>query len=111
MPMTDLADRLYEQVLVLRCQAGSQEAFTEIVERYQPRLEYFVRKILAGKPGAEDILQDVWLDVLRGISRLSQPCALAAWLFRIARDRTLRELRKRRLPLYCVEPIDGTELA
>ena len=44
--MTDLADRLYERVLVLRCQAGDEAAFAELVERYHPRLHYYVRKLL-----------------------------------------------------------------
>ena len=69
--MTDTTDRLYETVLVLRCQAGDEAAFAELVERYQPRLRYFLRKMLRDVQGAEDALQDVWLDVFRAVSRLA----------------------------------------
>jgi RNA polymerase sigma-70 factor, ECF subfamily len=93
--MTDAADRLYESLLVLRCQAGDEAAFAEIVERYGPRLRYFVRKLL-GAADAEDVLQDVWLDVYRGLGRLADAGALPAWLYRVARDRAYRVLRRRR---------------
>jgi len=107
--MTDTTDRLYETVLALRCQAGDEAAFAELVERYQPRLRYYLRKLLRNMQGAEDVLQDVWLDVFRAVSRLSDAGAFRAWLYRIARDRALRELRKRRPPLQPLEDVDPVD--
>jgi RNA polymerase sigma-70 factor (ECF subfamily) len=104
--MTDPADRLYERLLVLRCQTGDETAFAELVERYGPRLRYFVRKML-GETDAEDILQDVWLDVYRGIARLADAAALPAWLYRIARDRAYRLLRKRRPGQVSLDAAEG----
>src|SRR4051812_44770159 len=93
--MTDTADELYERLLVLRCQAGDEAAFAELVERYQPRLRYYLRKMLAGTDRADDVYQDVWFDVFRAVPRLANPGAFRAWLYRITRDRALRELRRR----------------
>jgi RNA polymerase sigma-70 factor (ECF subfamily) len=104
--MTDTTDRLYETILVLRCQAGDEAAFAELVELYQPRLRYYLRKMLREANSAEDALQEVWLDVFRAVSRLAAAGAFRAWLYRIARDRALRELRKRRTPL---QPLEGIE--
>jgi RNA polymerase sigma-70 factor (ECF subfamily) len=92
--MSDQADRIYEQVLVLRCQAGDEAAFAELVGLYGRRLRYYVRKML-GHADAEDVLQDIWLDVYRSVPRLVNAAAFPAWIYRIARDRTYRELRKR----------------
>jgi RNA polymerase sigma-70 factor (ECF subfamily) len=94
--MTDTADRLYERVLVLRCQAGDEAAFTELVERYQPRLLYYLRKMVGEVHRAEDMLQEVWLAVFRAVPRLADAGAFRAWLYRIARDRAALELRRRR---------------
>jgi RNA polymerase sigma-70 factor, ECF subfamily len=97
--MTDPAERLYERVLVLRCQAGDEAAFAELVERYAPRLRYYLRKLLGNTHAAEDALQEVWLDVFRSVPRLADPGAFPAWLYRIARDRACRTLRGlRRIP-------------
>jgi RNA polymerase sigma-70 factor (ECF subfamily) len=106
--MTDAADRLYERVLVLRCQARDDAAFEEIVARYTPRLRYYLRKMLGGAEAAEDALQEVWLDAFRGITRLIEPAAFSAWVYRLARDRAFRELRRRRshLPLEDFDLID-----
>jgi RNA polymerase sigma-70 factor, ECF subfamily len=104
--MTDQAERIYERLLVVRAQAGDEAAFAELVERYSPRLRYFLRKLLASADGPEDALQDVWLDVVRNLSRLNDPQALVAWLYRIARDRAYGRLRKTRL----MEPIDESQL-
>ena len=92
--MTDQADLIYERLLVVRAQAGDDAAFAELVERFSPRLRYFLRKLLPSAHDAEDALQDVWLDVLRALDRLVDPQALVAWLYRIARDRAFARLRK-----------------
>jgi RNA polymerase sigma-70 factor, ECF subfamily len=94
--MTDQAELIYERVLVVRAQAGDEAAFVELVERYSPRLRYFLKKLLASADTAEDALQDVWLDVFRHLPRLADPQALVAWLYRIARDRAFARLRKLR---------------
>jgi RNA polymerase sigma-70 factor, ECF subfamily len=104
--MSDQADRIYERLLVVRAQAGDAEALAELVERFSPRLRYFLRKLVSGE-GAEDALQDVWLDVVRQLARLKDPQALLAWLYRIARDRAYGRLRKSRR----AEPLDETSVA
>jgi RNA polymerase sigma-70 factor (ECF subfamily) len=107
--MSETTDRLYERVLVLRCQGGDEAAFAEIVDRYTPRLRYYLHKMLREGSEAEDALQDVWLAVFRGIARLVDADAFRAWLYRIARDRAVRELRRHRLPsqpLAALEPVD-----
>src|SRR3954469_19387500 len=92
--MTDQAEQIYERLLVVRAQAGDEAAFSELVERYSPRLRYFLRKLLTSADGAEDALQDVWLSVFRHLPRLADPQALVAWLYRIARDQAFGRLRK-----------------
>jgi RNA polymerase sigma-70 factor (ECF subfamily) len=108
--MTDATDRLYERVLVLRCQARDEAAFAEIVARYTPRLRYYLRRMLGGVQPAEDALQEVWLDAFRGLPRLSDPGAFPAWIYRLARDRAYREMRRRRhyVPLEEFVVVDQT---
>jgi RNA polymerase sigma-70 factor (ECF subfamily) len=94
--MIDPVELLYERVLVVRCQAGDEAAFEELVERYAPKLRYFLRKLLSSAEAADDCLQDVWLEVFRGLARLADPQAFRAWVYRIARDRAFGLLRKGR---------------
>jgi RNA polymerase sigma-70 factor (ECF subfamily) len=94
--MTNIAEQLYERLLVLRCQAGDEAAFEELVARYSPRLRYYLRKMLGEVHAAEDALQDVWFGVFQKVLRIADPAAFPAWIYRIARDRAFRELRRRK---------------
>jgi RNA polymerase sigma-70 factor (ECF subfamily) len=107
--MTDLAERVYRSVLVVRCQAGDRAAFEELVELYQPRLHYFLASMVGDEHAADDLLQEVWFDVFRGVARLADPGAFPAWLYRIARHRALRALRKKHQRPSSLEGIDLAE--
>ncbi len=104
--MTDIAERVYRSVLVVRCQAGDRAAFEELVGLYQPRLRYFLASMVGDEHAADDLLQDVWFEVYRGVARLADPGAFPAWLYRIARHQALRELRKKRISLSSLEGVD-----
>src|SRR5205823_2822434 len=104
--MTDPADRIYERVQVLRAQAGDAAAFADLVGRYHARLRYYLGKLLAKPQAVDDVLQDVWLDVWRGLPQLRDAAAFPAWLYRVARDRAVRTYRMRPPP----RSLDPTDL-
>jgi RNA polymerase sigma-70 factor (ECF subfamily) len=106
--MTNIAEDVYRSILVVRCQAGDSAAFQELVELYQPRLRYFLASMIGEDHAADDVAQEVWFEVYRTVARLAEPRAFPAWLYRIARHRALRELRRARQPLSSLE---GVELA
>ncbi|HEX8524434.1 MAG TPA: sigma-70 family RNA polymerase sigma factor [Tepidisphaeraceae bacterium] len=107
--MNDPAARLYARLLVLRCQTGEESALAELIADYSPRLRFYLRK-MAGDSSADDLLQDVWVDVVRNFNRLQDPDALPGWIYRIARDKAYRDLRRRRryVPLPPQEESAGT---
>jgi RNA polymerase sigma-70 factor (ECF subfamily) len=101
--MKDVAGRLYERLLVLRCQAGEEAALGELIARYSPGLRFYLKKLVGPAAARDDLLQETWFDVYRKINALQRPEALVAWLYRIARDKAYRELRRRPV---ASEPID-----
>jgi RNA polymerase sigma-70 factor (ECF subfamily) len=106
--VADLADQLYERLLVLRSQLGDEAALTELVAHYAPKLRYLVGRMLARPAGVDDLVQDIWLDIVRALPKLTAAEAFKTWMYRIARDRVYGQLRKeRRLP----QPLeDGQEV-
>lgn len=92
--MSDDAERLYERLLVLRCQTGDRSAYGELVERYGPRLRYFLRKLVPRGDRADDLLQETWVDIFRQLPRLQDAGAFASWAYRIARGKATLELRR-----------------
>jgi RNA polymerase sigma-70 factor (ECF subfamily) len=97
-------------MLILRCQTGDAAALGELIARYSPGLRSFLSKI-AGGASADDLLQETWFEVYRKVNRLRNPDAFAAWLYRIARDKAYRQLRRRSIPVEPVGEIPADELA
>ena len=105
--MDSQTDQLLEQTLVLRCQLGDEQAFEELVGRYNAPLRYYVRRITEDSDSADDVVQSVWVGVLRGIRKLRTTKAFRVWIYRLARNKAFDALRQRkRLPTF-VDEIDA----
>lgn len=85
-----------EQMQVLRAQTGDTEAYCLLFRKYNRKLLYYLRRLLDEPADADDVLQDVWLSVLRQIGKLKEPRAFRTWLYRIARNHAISRLRKKR---------------
>ena len=105
--MPDRADRFYFELLIVRCQIGDRCAFAELVSQYQPRLRAFLGKMLGQSQHLDDLTQEVWMDVFKDLKRLSNPGAFLPWMYRIARNRAFRMLRKRTHPTVSIDEVDG----
>ena len=90
----DQAERIYERLLVVRCQTGNREAWNELVDRFGPRLLYFLRKMAPRRDRADDMLQETWADIFRQLPRLQDAGAFTAWAYRIARGKANLEHRR-----------------
>jgi RNA polymerase sigma-70 factor (ECF subfamily) len=88
----DAAEQM--ECLILRCQVGDHDAFEEVFRQFQPRIEYYVRRLSATEQGVEDLLQDIWLKVVRKIGTLKHPRAFVSWLYCIARHELYGRGRK-----------------
>jgi len=75
------------ETIVHRCQDGERAAFEELFEMYQPRLKYYVRRLNNDGIHVDDILQDIWLTVVKEIKKLKEAKVFAVWLYRIARNK------------------------
>jgi RNA polymerase sigma factor (sigma-70 family) len=79
---------------------------TEIFRREQGRLRSFVRRRVADEGDAEDILQDVFYELVEA-NWLTRPVEqVSAWLFRVARNRIIDFFRKKRPVLFEDEGIE-----
>jgi RNA polymerase sigma-70 factor, ECF subfamily len=79
--------------LVRRCQKGDQEAFEAVFVQYQPRLRFYIRRLASSLDHTEDLLQDIWVKVIRKVRGLRDPRAFTAWLYRIARNEAISRYR------------------
>jgi RNA polymerase sigma-70 factor (ECF subfamily) len=84
-----------DELLVIRCQLGEAEAFDALVLRWHPPLSRYIKGLLPNDNSADDVVQELWIGVLRSIPRLREPASLAPWLFSIARRAVMTRLRQR----------------
>lgn len=92
--MAEAARRARDEWLALRCQLGEPQAFGELVREMERPLLYYATKLLRDQDKAFDVLQEVWLKVLRQIRRLRDPRSLRTWLYRIAHSLVVDRIRK-----------------
>jgi RNA polymerase sigma-70 factor (ECF subfamily) len=94
------------RVLVVKCQMGERAALEALFLRYNPALTYYLRRLL-DRDDVADVLQEVWLRVIRRLRTLRSPEAFTVWLYRIARSKALDQLSQRKPPEQFDEAPDG----
>jgi RNA polymerase sigma-70 factor (ECF subfamily) len=80
-----------DELLVVRCQLGEREAFAELVHEWHPAVERYVGRMLGGSD--DDVVQEIWLALVKGLPRLRRPNRFSPWLFTIARRAVMNRLR------------------
>ena len=83
--------------LVVRLQARDERAFSEVVDSWSPMMLRVARTFVSTEASAEEMVQETWLAVLRGLDRFEGRSSLRTWVFRIlsnqAKTRGVREAR------------------
>ncbi|HEY3181579.1 MAG TPA: sigma-70 family RNA polymerase sigma factor [Gaiellaceae bacterium] len=86
-----------DRVLVERLRNRDEQAFVELVDRYAASMLRVAMSFVRTRAVAEEVVQDAWIGVLRGIDRFEGRSSLKTWLFRIvvntAKTRGEREAR------------------
>ena len=84
-----------DATLMLRVKRGDRAAFTELVEKYKQPVMNFIFRTLRDETEAEDLAQNVFLQVYKSRDRYERTAKFSTWLFTIARNLCLNEIRRR----------------
>jgi RNA polymerase sigma factor (sigma-70 family) len=93
--------------------AEHDQRITEAIEREQSRLRNFIRKSVADQGDAEDILQEVFYELVEAYRMMKPVEQVTAWLFKVARNRITDLFRKKKREALRNEPMaaeDGEAL-
>ncbi|AMV36680.1 RNA polymerase sigma factor [Planctomyces sp. SH-PL62] len=82
------------ELLVVRCQRGERAAFDELIGGWERRLFVFIRKLVSDEEETWQLLQEVWLQVLRGIATVRDPRRFPVWLYQVARNTVMTHHRR-----------------
>lgn len=71
-----------------------EKAFHKLLDHYQVRLYWYIRKIVITHENADDVLQNTFLRIFKNIDSFKGKSSLATWMFRIAHNESLRLMEK-----------------
>ena len=95
-PTTSVPAGFDESVLVAQAKAGDQNAFSELVNRYERKIYRLAKNITRNDEDAEDVLQDAFLKAYTHLDNFKGDSKFYTWIVRIAVNEALMRLRKRK---------------
>lgn len=72
-----------------------EQAFRVLISQYKERLYWHIRKIVLSHDDADDVLQNTFIKVFRGINNFKQDSKLYSWMYRIATNESITFLKKK----------------
>jgi len=96
--------------LLRRCLAGDEEAYRQLVDRYQRQVYSLALRMVRQVEDAEDLTQETFVRMFRALDRYDPARPLGAWLYTITSRLCIDHLRRRRLrPISLHQVIPGSE--
>lgn len=89
--------------IIARAQKGDQQAFQQLVEAYHGIVWRTARVLLGDSALTEDIVQEAWIDVWRGLPRLQHYQTIRSWLLTVVTNRCRMALRRSTLVTVSLE--------
>jgi RNA polymerase sigma-70 factor (ECF subfamily) len=89
-------DTMDDMALVAAAQQGDRAALEHLIRRHHERVVAICRRITGNESDALDAAQDAMIAVVRGLARFDGRSSVSTWMYRIATNASLDELRRRR---------------
>jgi RNA polymerase sigma-70 factor, ECF subfamily len=86
---------LTDQQVVHRAREGSERAYRELIGRYQRPVFSLIYRLVRDRERAEDLAQDTFIKVLNAIDRYNPEYKFSSWIFKIAHNTALDQLRRK----------------
>jgi RNA polymerase sigma-70 factor (ECF subfamily) len=96
-------------ILVQQALAGNSDAFEKLVQHYSISLFNFILQIIKDYDLACDVLQEVFVKLYVCLPKLDMNQPVKGWLFQVARNRCIDELRRRRVTYFSELEMDLDE--
>lgn len=97
--MNKTPEQIFDELLVIRFRSGDQKAMDLLIKRWHTKIKRQVTRHTYDQEVAEDLAQEVWEAILKGIYNLREPALFGLWALRIASRKAvdwIRDIQKER---------------
>src|SRR6188768_2185983 len=107
MALTDRSDA--ELLIQFKDPITKEQAYTTLIRKYQEKLYWHIRRLVVDHDDANDVLQNVFIKVWKGLENFREDSQLYTWLYRIATNECLSfmEQQKKRGTISFTEVEEG----
>ena len=99
-----------DRVLVDAALAGDQQAYQQLVDKYQRALHFHILKLVRNRDVVDDLVQEAFLKAFDCLNSYNRQYAFSTWIYRIATNHTIDYLRKKKLSTLSIdEPVQGKD--
>ena len=86
-------DRLFDELLVIRCQGGDQQAMSLLIKRWNRKMLGKAYLLTNNYEACDDIVQECWYSIIKGINNLKDPKFFGVWVYRIVQGKSVDWIR------------------
>jgi RNA polymerase sigma-70 factor (ECF subfamily) len=111
-PSSDAPSASSEQdrTLVSEALEGGQEAYQQLMQKYQEPIRRHVHRMVRDKGMVDDLVQESFIKAFTSLGSYSSDYAFSTWLYKIATNHTIDYLRKRKLSTFSIDqPAPGSD--
>ena len=92
-----------DQALVEEALDGSQEAFSQLMEKYRNPIHHHIYRMVRDKGQVEDLVQEIFIKAFSSLASYSSNYAFSTWLYKIATNHTIDYLRRKKLKTMSID--------
>ena len=85
------------------CASNRERGFKMLMDSFQVPIYNYIRRLVISHEDAEDVLQEVFIRVFRHIDQFREESSLSTWIYRIAYNTAISELRRKRQEFVAIE--------
>lgn len=88
------ADNIFDELLIMRCQANDQVAMKLLWKRWQPKFLKWSFDFIKNREDAQEVAQESWISIFNNLSKLKDPSLFRFWAYKIVQRRAADWIRK-----------------
>lgn len=92
--MSHNKDKILDELLIMQICEGNAKSLTLFVKRWQVKLVWFSFQVIHDKEEAQDIVQESWQGIIKGLQNLKEVRNYKSWMYRVIRNKSIDRIRK-----------------